>query len=241
MKKAFLYIALVATVFISCSDDYVDPYKIREVKTLSTQNSNDDKAIAEYLDKHYLDDQGKIQAFIATSPDDDANKKLSELSPQKLPSGVVVIARPGAQPTEGKTIGATDVISIMQRTYGYLSDGEDGNLFHTPYPFANTVDGSGTPESDPAYYYIRPSTLEKSEQTKSYYEIEGFQEGLKLFKSFSKDPSELYNLQGVIIVPSRAAFARDTHFPYQGTNWRNRNFVFNFQIYNTRAREASEQ
>ncbi|MHA6696188.1 hypothetical protein [Chryseobacterium sp. A301] len=241
MRKIFIYIGIVATALVSCDDNYQDPYKIKEVKNLSTQNSNDDKAIAEYMDTHYLDGQGKIQAFVATTPDDDGNKKLSELQPKTLPSGVIVIVREGAQPVTGKEIGTTDVISIMQRTYAFLSDGEDGAEFHTPYPFANTVDGSGIPDKDPAYYYAKPSVLEASDKTKDYYEIEGFQEGLKAFKSFAKEDSELYNLQGVIIVPSRAAFARDSHFPYLGLNWRNRNFVFNFQIYNTRERAANEK
>lgn len=240
MKKFFFYIAAISFVFTACDSDYQDPYQIKEVKKISTQNSNDDKAIQKFLAEHYLDELGRIKAFSSTDTSDDHNKKLSELSPLTLPSGVVVIVRDGAQPENGTTIGSTDVIKIMQTTYGYLSDDDKDIVLNSPYPFVNTVDGSGIPDEDPAYYYAKKSLLESSDKEKSYYEMEGFQEGLQHFKSFAKDNSEIYNLQGVIIVPSRAAYARDLHYPYQGLSWRNRTFVFNFQIYNTRARTSAE-
>jgi hypothetical protein len=41
-------------------------------------------------------------------------------------------------------------------------------------------------------------------------------------------------MQGVIIVPSRAAYARDNSI--YGTVYANRSFVFNFQLYNTKTR-----
>ncbi|MGZ5192746.1 MAG: hypothetical protein ACXWVV_02290, partial [Kaistella sp.] len=66
---------------------------------------------------------------------------------------------------------------------------------------------------------------------RSYYEIEGFQEAIKKFQAYDIPDDSNYNLQGVIIVPSRAAFARDAHFNYTGLAFRNRSFVFNFQIY----------
>ncbi len=240
MKKFLFYIATLSTVLTACDSDYIDPYKIKEVKKISTQNANDDQAIDKFLNEHYLDAQGKIKAFLEADTSDDQNTKLADLAPQKLPSGVVVIVRPGAQPDNGKTIGETDVIKIMQTTYGYLSDDDKEIYLHSPYPFVNTVDGAGTPDQDPAYYYTKNSVLTSSDKERSYYEMEGFQEGLKHFKSFSLNDEDIYNLQGVIIVPSRAAYARDSHYPYQGISWRNRTFVFNFQIYNTRAREASE-
>ncbi len=54
------------------------------------------------------------------------------------------------------------------------------------------------------------------------------------------EDSDNYNLQGIIIVPSRMAFARDDHYAYNGFIYRNRSFIFNFQLYNARERESDE-
>ena len=80
-----------------------------------------------------------------------------------------------------------------------------------------------------------------SGKPRSYYEMEGFQEGVRKFMAFNIPDSNNYNLQGVIIVPSRAAFARDDHYPYQNINWRNRSFVFNFQVYKTSTRTPDQE
>ncbi|MFP5303496.1 hypothetical protein R2R70_20170, partial [Cobetia sp. SIMBA_158] len=79
-------------------------------------------------------------------------------------------------------------------------------------------------------------------QQSSYYEIAGFKEALQKFSGFKDLPSEApYNLQGVIIVPSKAAFARNAHYQYLGQTYRNKSFVFNFQIYGSRERLESEK
>lgn len=238
MKKALIYIAVAAFTITSCRKDETDTETIikDEVKDLATQNSNDDKAIAKYMDEHYLDALGRVVKFSTTDTSDDANKKLSELNVQKLASGVVVVIRDGAQPEPGTTIGTTDIISIMQRSYTYVAQENNGIEYVSEIQFSNTIDGTGVPEVDPAYYYVKQSVLDASKKTKPYYEIEGFQEGLKYFKSFDLPNSANYNLQGVILVPSRAAFARDEHYPYGSMSYRNRTFVFNFQVYRTSPR-----
>lgn len=239
MKKALIYIAVAALTVTSCrkeDGDTTESIIKDEVKDLTVQNSNDDKAIAKYMDEHYLDASGKITRFSSTDTSDDANKKLSELNVQKLPSGVIVIVREGAQPNPGTAIGATDIISIMQRSYSFVAQENNGIEYVSEIPFANTIDGTGNPEVDPSYYYVKQSVMDASNKTRAYYEIEGFQEGLKYFKSFNLPNSANYNLQGVILVPSRAAFARDEHYPYSGMSFRNRSFVFNFQIYRTTPR-----
>ena len=80
-----------------------------------------------------------------------------------------------------------------------------------------------------------------SGKSRSYYEMEGFQEGIRKFLAYNIPDSDNYNLQGVIIVPSRSAFARDNHYPYQNVNWRNRSFDFNFQVYKSSARPADQE
>ena len=236
MKRALIYIAVAAFTITSCRKDEAKGNVIKEVGDLTTQNANDDKAIAKYLDEHYLDALGRVKTFSTTDSSDDNYKKLSELNPQKLASGVIVIVRDGAQPNPGTAIGTTDKIKIMQKTTAFLSNENNGIEYTSETAFSNNIEGSGVPDFDPAYFFVKPEITTASGKPKSYYEIEGFQEGLKYFKSFSKGDSENYNLQGVILVPSRAAFARDEHFPYQGIGWRNRTFVFNFQIYSTTPR-----
>lgn len=233
MKKALVYFFATALLVTSCGEDY-NPYGINEVNKISDQNSNDDEAIADFLENNYMDNQGKLQTYTENTSSE--FKKLSDMSPIKLPSGVVVIVRPGAQPEPGIAVGETDVLSIIQRSYSYLSTDDKSSVLTGAYPFVNTVDGSGVPDKDPLYYYADPKTLASSEKTREYFEIEGLREGLKHFKSFQKEDHELYNLQGVIIVPSRAAFSRDEHYRYNGVSWRNRTFVFNFQLYNSTPR-----
>lgn len=242
MKKALICIAIASVAITSCRKDETTDTTIKEVSDLATQNSNDDAAIAKYMDEHYFDTQGNIKEFSSTDTSDDAFTKLSALSFQKLSSGVVVIIRDGAQPNPGTTIGSTDIIRIMGKSTSFLSTNDNGTVkFASEMIFTNTIESTGVPQVDPQYYYVKNATMTASGKGRSYYEIEGFQEGLKYFKSFDKADSDGYNLQGAIIVPSRAAFARDEHYPYSFLSWRNRSLVFNFQIYKATTRPASQQ
>lgn len=234
MKKALIYIFAASLALASCRKDEIQVTTIKEVDDIAVQNSNDDKAILKYMDEHYLDEKGKIQA-IGTST---TQTKLSALNPKILPSGVVVIIRPGAQPDPGTAIGTTDVIRLMGKNTAFLSTVTDNVVTYTgEKEFFSTVESTGVPLVDPQFYYVTDDVVKQSGFAKSYFEIEGFQEGLKYFQSFNKADSENYNMQGVILVPSRAAFARDSHFPYGGFSYRNNNFVFNFQVYKATPRK----
>lgn len=223
----------------SCKEDTVVNPQYQDAVDIATQNSYDDAAAEKFLQKNYLDAKGNIKAFSDTDASDDAYKKLSDMNPIKLPSGVIYVVREGAQPTPGTAIEANDIIHIMQRSYTYIATNENNAIeFRSPYSFRNTIDGSGTPEVDPSYYYVKNSTIKASGKDRSFYEIEGLKEALQHFKAFDLADKENYNLQGVIIVPSRAAFARDDHYPYASYAFRNRSFVFNFQIYKTSRRTA---
>ncbi|MDQ1095051.1 MULTISPECIES: hypothetical protein [Chryseobacterium] len=249
MKKIFLYILAGSLCFSACKkDDEAETFV--EPEDVSVRNSYDEQAIQKFMDDNYLDTQGNIKAFSSTDASDDNYKKLSELNPVKLPSGVIYIIRAGAQPTAGKTIGTDTMIRTMIRGNYYLATDTDGNVaFNNSYSgtLINTIDGQGSPVTDPLFYYVKNIILENATsdaaKQRSYYEIEGFQEGLKYFQSFDNKPdSDGYNLQGVIIVPSKAAFGRDLHYNYVGTSLQNRCFVFNFQLYNAvTPRPASNQ
>ncbi len=253
MKKIFLYILAGSLCFSACKkDDEVETFV--EPDDIAVRNSYDDQAIQKFMNDNYLDSQGNIKAFSSTDTADDNEKKLSELNPITLPSGVIYIVRDGAQPTNGVTINpfATDpnaktqITTMMRATY-YLATDTDGNIaFSAGGSLANTIDGTGSPIKDPLFYYVKQSTLDAGTtdvaKTRAYYEIEGLQEGLTYFKGYQNmaggDP---YNLQGVIIVPSRAAFARDSHYNFNSYSLKNTSFVFNFQIYKANPRPLIDQ
>ncbi|MDO4224977.1 MAG: hypothetical protein Q4C75_03690 [Bergeyella zoohelcum] len=238
MKQSLIYATALFLTLTACRKDDDTTTTTTEVAEVSTQNTNDDAAIQKYLDEHYFDAQGKVVAFSSTTTSDDNYTKLANLNPQKLASGVVVIVRDGAQPTAGTEIGETDVLRLMQKTTAFLST--EAGAYSSEINFSNSVENTGTLDIDPIYYYVKESILSSTGNARSYYEIEGLKEGMKYFQSFDKADSENYNLQGVIIVPSRAAFARDSHYPYSGTSWRNRTFVFNFQVYKSTKRTAEQ-
>lgn len=235
MKKRILYFALATIALASCRNkdqDIIEP----EV-SIETQNTYDDQAAQEFLKTHYFDAKGNLKDFVES---DTVNVKLSDLDPVVLPSGVIYVKRPGAQPEPGTPIGSSDIIRIMSVANTYVAVKTDSKVsFTSAQYFRNTISGSGVPEVDPAYYFVKKQVLESGateiQRQRSFYEIEGFREALQKFEAFDLPDDADYNLQGVIIVPSRAAFARDAHFDYSGISYRNRSFIFNFQVYKTTA------
>lgn len=227
--------------FTSCKKDDTETETDVEVDA-ATQNAYDDEAITKFLNDNYLDTKGNVKAFSDTDTSDDNYKKLSELSPIKLPSGVVYIIRDEAQPDPGKVITGTDSLKIMMNAITYKATKVDDVVaLRSASSFKNTISGTGIPEVDPAYFYVRQkAVLDKATtdaaKQRSYYEIEGLKEALLKFKSFEIPDANDYNLQGVIIVPSRAAFAKDAHYNYTGLSFKDRSFVFNFQLYNAYTR-----
>ncbi|KQT25850.1 hypothetical protein ASG22_03865 [Chryseobacterium sp. Leaf405] len=256
MKKIFLYILAGSLCFSACKKDDDEVATFVEPDDIAVRNSYDDQAIQKFMDENYLDVQGNIKTFSATDTADDNYKKLSQLAPKTLPSGVIYIVRDGVQPDPGVTLetnssagnNATQIRTMMRGT-GYVAANIDGNTtFSSIGNIINTINGDGSPVTDPSFYYVKNSVLNASNNSdaakqRSYYEIEGLQEGLKYFKGFQNmNDGDPYNLQGVIIVPSRAAFARDAHFPYSSTySLKNTSFVFNFQIYKANPRPSGDQ
>ncbi|KFF11758.1 hypothetical protein IW15_13735 [Chryseobacterium soli] len=250
MKKIFLYILAGSLCFSACKKDDADT-TYTEPADINVQNDYDNQAIAKFMNENYLDAQGNIKAFSSTDTSDDNQTKLTDLPHTTLPSGTIYFIRAGAQPadvpTPGYAIGSTDIIRIMMKSKSYLAVNTDGNVaFQTGVDFLNTINGSTIPAVDPKFYYISDkdplivnATTDAAKQ-KSYYMIEGFNEALQKFQAFNKGNSEAYNLQGVIIVPSRAAFARDPYNNYTGSSLRNNSFVFNFQVYGTAPRPAGQ-
>lgn len=251
MKKIFLYILAGSLCFSACKKDDDEVATFVEPDDIAVRNSYDDQAIQKFMDENYLDVQGNIKAFSASDTTDDNYKKLSQLPHETLNSGVIYIKRDGAQPDPGVTIDpfATDAdaktqIRTMMRANAYIAASTDGNVkFSSIGSLLNTINGDGSPVTDPMFYYVKESVKTSAGKDRSYYEIEGLQEGLKYFKGFQNmSDGDPYNLQGVIIVPSRAAFARDAHFPYSSNySLKNVSFIFNFQIYKANPRPSGDQ
>ncbi|MCG2793027.1 MAG: hypothetical protein L6262_05740 [Weeksellaceae bacterium] len=241
MKKILLGIALSVVALQGCKrDDNVDEVV---VVNIADQNTYDDAAAIDFLKKNYLNSQGVITAFDDTVTTDDNEKKLSDYDYKTLPSGVIYIVRPGAQPSPGKDIGATDVLNMMVLAKSYIATKIDDKIaYSSESTFVNSLI-SGNLEKDPAYFYVKSSVLKRYNDTyhttygRNIYEIEGLQEGLKYFKAFDLDDSANYNMQGVIIVPSRAAFARDSNI----YGYTDRSIVFNFQVYKTKTRDLATE
>jgi hypothetical protein len=231
MKKTFLFLALASIAITSCRKD--DTEEVIPEVSIETQNSYDDEAAQKFLETHAFDSKGNLKNYVET---DATQVKLTDLNPIKLPSGVIYVVRPGAQPSPGNDIGSTDVLRLMSTSITYIATNTDSKTAYTsPFVFKNTIAGSGIPELDPSYYSVKQSVLDNATadlaKQRSFYEIEGFKEALQKFKAFNISDESNYNLQGVIIVPSRAAFARDDHFNYSNISFKDRSFVFSFQVY----------
>ena len=238
MKKIFFGLAISALALNSCKRDITEAASAAIVYDAATQNTYDDQAAKQFMQDNFLDARGNIKPFTTTDVPNATNIKLADLNPVTLPSGVIYIVRPGAQPTTGTTIGATDIIRLMSNTITYQATNTNNLVaFTSPQSFRNGVSVTGVPEVDPFYYYTKQSVIDSDPtKTRSYYQIEGFSEALQKFKAFNIPDSDNYNLQGVIIVPSRAAFGKDPQFSYTGYSLNDRSFVFDFQVYKTSTR-----
>ncbi|SFI08648.1 hypothetical protein [Halpernia frigidisoli] len=241
MKKIIFSFAIISLALSSCKNDSTETPVTATVYDAATQNKYDDQAAVKFLNDYFLDARGNIKPFTTTDVPSATNVKLADLNPVTLPSGVIYIMRAGAQPATGKVIGNTDVIRLLSNTLTYQATNiNDVVTFNFPQTFRNGVSGTGVPEVDPTYFYVKNSVLAAAttdaSKQRSYYQIEGFSEALQKFKAYDIPDSDNYTLQGVIIVPSRAAFGKDSHFNYTGFSLNDRSFVFDFQVYKTDTR-----
>ena len=200
--------------------------------TQNEVNEYDEAALNVVLDTYCFSTLGNIK--VAESETEKANplKKYAT----KLPSGVWIVKNPEVKNTE-ETIDLNKKLTIHNNTFYFRSvKKDDGTITHgTIVPEINfsTINYFGEPKTNP--YFIK-STLLNTGDSKSDYEIEGLAEGLKEFKMTEKNPEQLYNLQGVVLVPSKLAYARDAHYylpsstTTKTTGFKDCCFIFNFEV-----------
>lgn len=207
------------------------------------QNQVDDEAIIQYLQDHYFEpNRGLIKAYNESDSTDDVYPSLQENATQ-LPSGVWIVKRQGVT-AEGPVAddNTQDSILISLETKVFKADNRDllegerlyGTLSSLSSEPWSTINQSGQPIWDPFFYYTHLTDAQiENDINLSNFVIEGFTEGIKHFNSTETDGLDVYNFQGAIIVPSRAAYGRDVDY-ISGTpkyNYRDFSFVFNFELH----------
>ena len=114
MKKLFILVAVGSLVAVtSCNHDDDNNDNSTSNVDIATQNSYDDAAIKTFITSNYLDAKGNIKAFSSTDAADDNYPNLTTYNPVTLPSGVVYIVIPNAQPINGKAVNADEDIDIF--------------------------------------------------------------------------------------------------------------------------------
>lgn len=211
------------------------------------QNEVDDRALVDYLEDHYFDpERGLIKKYDEDDEEDDEYPTLMSTA-VKLTSGVWIVKRESVV-AEGPSVvdNKTDSMLIsfnsvrFKASYEQLAENEAAYEKYTAN-FTNTIYSTGTPAWDPAFYYTEiTEEMANNGINESYFVIEGFVEGLKQFKSTMTNGSDLYNFQGAILIPSRAAYGRDLVYlngTLDGSSYRDNSFVFNFEIHQVLPRQ----
>ncbi|WP_128330803.1 hypothetical protein [Apibacter sp. HY039] len=220
MIKKFLLLGVISlfTVLTSCSSDD-DKTK---TLTIDEQNAADDASIVNFLDNYYFDDLGKVTKFTetVTSKDKDPLRKNAK----KDASGFWYVPNPAVTSASGtKPNGSNNI--LLHYTLNYYVASEGGSGYSSQTTASSSIDGLGIAQQNPSFYK-KPST--DTTNVESYYVIKGIVDGLKYFSPTNKSKNDPYDvLQGVIIVPSRLAYARNSNY----MSLSNATFVLNFELY----------
>jgi hypothetical protein len=235
IKKFFVTLLATATLFTSCKSD-------DDNKELSAeqQDSLDDQAIEEYLERHYFStDNGKIATFdTITGNEDDNYPSLKQLA-VKDPAGFYYAYRPGVT-AEGPSIVSSEaseiLISYDVKTFQATNDEQYKYKYGSIYDYANTINsGDGSATIDPSFYYYELTEAQiKNGIKREHVELKYFAEALKKFKSTLRSGRDQYNFQGIIILPSRLAYGRNKMYTGSAVttrhSYRNASFIFNFEL-----------
>ncbi|MDH1603814.1 hypothetical protein [Empedobacter sp. GD03739] len=242
IKKFFVTLIACSAVLVGCNNDDDNGVNKETKIPVEERNALDDEAIQQYMEDFYFNPKnGKLTKFdTIKGNDDDAYPTLKSLAKQDN-LGIWYAENPNHKGT-GESIVSNDSTSIYlssistyfvatnstdyKRKYGYL-----GQFY---YSSINTGDGSAT--QDPTFYYYIPTETEaKNGVKREHVELKNFAEGLKHFKSTNRSTNDLYNFQGVIILPSRLAYARNKYYVQstgltEYSTYRDATIIFNFEL-----------
>ena len=243
IKKFFVTLLATAAFITGCKSD--DDNKELSVEQ---RNSLDDQAIEEYLTQHYFNPvNGKIVKFDKIEGnEDDSYPRIIDFA-IKDPAGYYYAMRPGVE-ANGASVVKSDssqiLISYEAKTFQATTDTATyKNHYGLISPYDNTInvsDGSG--KKDPSFYYypLTEAQIEKGIK-REHIEIGNFAEALKKFKATGTNGTDLYNFQGVIILPSRLAYGRNKMFNGNSITdrhgFRETSFIFNFELHQVAPRQ----
>ena len=241
IKKFFVTLIACSAFLVSCNNDDDNGVNKETKIPVAERNALDDEAVQQYLEDFYFNPKnGKLTKFdTIKGNEDDAYPALKTIAKQDA-AGIWYAENPNHKGT-GQTVVSNDASSISishnsnffiatnstdyKRKYGSISTGGTPNS------------GDGSAVKDPSFYYFIPTETEaKNGVKREHLELKNFIEGLKHFKTTNRSTNDLYNFQGVIILPSRLAYGRNKVYSSgigisdQLSAYRDISYIFNFEL-----------
>lgn len=219
LKHVFVTIA-VLVFFANCKND-----DSNELLPQQEQNKLDDQAIVNYLKKHYFDDNGRVKEL--KKADADNQTALYKLAKQ-VDNGYWYVKNPKIKGDKRAVKDNTKDSILLQYDMKIFkaTKVKDTVRYASLTPLSSTINTSGYPIWDPAFYYTKaPKGVNLD-----FYTIEGFVDGIKHFKSTGRnsDDTPAVNFQGLIIIPSRLAYNRSSNALKVGAD---QSVIINFELY----------
>lgn len=243
IKKFFVTLIACSAFLVSCNNDDDNGVSKETNIPVAERNALDDEAIQQYMTDFYFNPKnGRLTKFDdVAGNEDDSFPALITLA-KKDEAGIWYAENPNHKGT-GDIVESNDLTSI-DISYNMISFRASNNTeYKKKYTNLDTKSGSGSINmgdgsavKDPSFYYYIPSTTEASDGVKrEYIEIKNLGIGLKNFKSTKRATTDLYNFQGVIILPSRLAYGRNNvYYNNQISDrfdaYRDVSYIFNFEI-----------
>ncbi|MGL5234578.1 MAG: hypothetical protein ACRC8Z_07485 [Empedobacter falsenii] len=244
IKKFFVTLIACSAVLVGCNNDDDNGVDKETKIPVEERNALDDEAIQQYMEDFYFNPKnGKLTKFdTIKGNDDDAYPTLKSLAKQDN-LGIWYAENPNHKGT-GETIVSNDeskiYLNIEAKSFRATNSTDYkrkyGSIGGLIYPW-NSIDVSdGSSIQDPYYYYFTPTETEaKNGVKREHLELKNFIEGLKHFKTTERSANDLYNFQGVIILPSRLAYARNKYYVSGSglsdySSFRDLTIVFNFEL-----------
>ncbi|MDM1072016.1 hypothetical protein HX001_05850 [Empedobacter brevis] len=247
IKKFFVTLIACSAVLVGCNNDDDNGVDKETKIPVEERNALDDEAIQQYLEDFYFNPKnGKLTKFdTIKGNEDDAYPALKAIAKQDN-IGIWYAENPHHKGT-GKTIVSNDNSKISLNIEVKSFRGTNSSDYKRKYGSINSINlpnwnsinsGDGSAIQDPSYYYYIPTETEtKNGVKREHVELKNFAEGLKHFKETERSVTDLYNFQGVIILPSRLAYGRNR--VYGGANsgisdqfpaYRDISYIFNFEL-----------